>query len=254
MKVKFLGTGTSHGIPVIGCGCPVCMSDNPKNKRFRASVHARQKETDIVIDMPAEYRLRALEYGIDKVDGVLLTHAHADHTAGLDEIRRYNELSGMAMKLYTSREVFRDIQKRFYYMFEDTQAGGGKPRVDFVNVSPYVPFKIKETEILPLAVKHGCLDILSFRIGGFVYMTDVSQIPDKTFEYLDNVKVLVLDALRYKKHPTHFNLDRAIDAAVKIGAKKTYFTHMAHALEHEETEKKLPPQIRLAYDGMEVDV
>jgi len=252
MKVTLLGTGTSHGVPVIGCNCPVCLSSDPKNKRYRTSAYIQDGGVSLIIDMPAEYRLRAIEYGIDFVDAVLLTHAHADHTAGLDEVRRYNEIAGGKIPLYSTEEVNREVKQRFSYIFKDTQEGGGKPKIELINVKPFEKFSVKSTEIMPLAVKHGCLDVLSFRINDFVYMTDVSEIPEKVFEYLKGVKVLVLDALRKEEHPTHFNLNQAIEAAQRIGAEKTYFTHITHRLEHAETEKELPDNIFMGYDGMQI--
>ena len=254
MKIKFMGTGTSHGVPVVGCSCAACASHNPKNIRYRASVLIESDGRNVVIDTPAEFRLRAIEYGINRVDAVLFTHAHMDHVAGLDDIRRYNELSGKIIPVYSSTAVLEEIGERFSYMFKETQAGGGKPKVKLCSVSSFAPFSAAGIEFLPLPVMHGNVEIMAYKTGGLAYITDVSEISDKVMDALAGTDVLVLDALRIKAHPTHFNLEQAIDAALKINAKKTYFTHIAHELEHEETEKSLPNNIHLAYDGLVIEM
>lgn len=252
MKIKFLGTGTSHGVPLIGCNCETCTSDNPKNKRYRTSIFVSKNDTDIIIDTPAEFRLRAIEYKIKRVDAVLFTHAHMDHIAGLDDIRRFNEMQNCKINAFADKKNLKEIKKRFSYVFEKTQEGGGKPKIKFIEIKPYKMFRVKNFKIIPLPVMHGKLQVMGFRIDDFVYMTDVSKIPEKTYKYLKNVKVLILDALRKKEHPTHFNLKQAINEAQKIGARHTFFTHIAHSLEHNKTEKLLPQGIKLAYDGLEL--
>jgi phosphoribosyl 1,2-cyclic phosphate phosphodiesterase len=255
VKIKFIGTGTSHGVPVIGCSCAACMSTDPRDKRYRSSVFLTfDNGTNMVIDMPAEFRIRSLEYNIIRLDAVLFTHAHADHTSGLDDVRRYNELQNADIPVYGDKHTLADIKERFSYIFRDTQKGGGKPRLKPVTAEPGVAFDIKGVEVLPVPVKHGCMDIFAYRIGDFAYITDVSEIPEKSIEMLKGVKVLVLDALRPSPHPTHFSLSQAVDTAKKIGADAAYFTHMSHDLKHLETEAALPPGIRLAYDGLELNV
>jgi phosphoribosyl 1,2-cyclic phosphate phosphodiesterase len=254
MRVTFLGTGTSHGVPVAGCDCKTCKSTDPRNKRNRTSVFIEDNSANILIDTPAEFRLAALAQNITSIDAVLLTHAHADHVAGFDDIRRYNELSGNEMPVYSGRATLDEIRRRFDYIFASTQEGGGKPRASLIEIKPGRAFKVKKTEIIPLQVMHGDLEVLSFRMGKFCYMTDVSMIPEPVYGALRGLDVLVLDALRPEEHPTHFNLEQAISAAGRIGAKKTYFTHITHKLEHVETGAGLPEGIFLAYDGLKVEI
>ncbi len=252
MKVKFLGTGTSHGVPLIGCECKTCKSKDKKNIRYRTSILISEGNTDILIDTPAEFRLRAIDYKIKKIDAVIFTHAHMDHIAGFDDIRRFNEIQEKIINAYADKKNLNEIKKRFNYIWEKTQSGGGKPKVNLKEIKPFKEFKIKNIKILPFPVWHGNLIVMGFRIKNFAYITDVSKIPDKVYKYLNDLDVLVLDALRIEEHPTHFNLFKSIEETKKINAKRTFFTHIAHSLEHNETEKKLPENIKLAYDGMEV--
>ncbi len=251
MKIKFIGTGTSHGVPVIGCSCAACSSKDPRNTRYRSSVWIEDGGTSIVIDTPAEFRVRTLEYAIKNINAVLFTHAHADHAAGLDDVRVYNEIQGMDMPVYGDGATLAEIKQRYSYIFTQTQEGGGKPRLDLREALPFKEFKIKNTVIKPLKVSHGEMEILGFKINNdFAYITDCSFIPEETFDEIKNIKVLVLDALRHKPHPTHFSLGQAIDAAKKSGAAMTYFTHISHGLEHVSTEENMLQNTRIAYDGL----
>ncbi len=252
MKIIFLGTGTSHGVPVVGCKCKVCISRNSKNIRNRTSIYIEKSGTPIVIDTPAEFRIATLKYKVKKINAVLLTHCHSDHIAGLDDIRRYNEIQNEIIPVFGNEETLKEVKNRFAYIFKKTQEGGGKPKIVLKKIRPYLKFKIGVITVLPITVKHGSMDVVSYRIGNFVYMTDVSYIPPASFNYLKNVDVLVLDALRKERHPTHFNLLEAIETAKKIGAKNVYFTHISHRLEHNAIEKELPHNMKLAYDGLEI--
>ncbi|HRU39208.1 MAG TPA: MBL fold metallo-hydrolase, partial [Candidatus Goldiibacteriota bacterium] len=207
----------------------------------------------LLIDTPAEFRLASLSAGINRIDAVLLTHAHADHVAGFDDIRRYNELSGMSMPVYSSAATLYELRKRFGYIFESTQEGGGKPKVVLFEVGHGKAFECSGISVTPIRVMHGETEVMAFRAGGFAYVTDVSYIPQDSIELLRGLDVLVLDALRPEPHPTHFNLETAVRTAGLLAAKRTFFTHIAHRLKHEETEKKLPKGMFLAYDGLKVE-
>jgi phosphoribosyl 1,2-cyclic phosphate phosphodiesterase len=252
LELLFLGTGTSHGVPMIGCGCPVCTSADPRNRRTRTSAAVSDGERTILIDTSPEFRLQAIWTGLPRVDAVLFTHSHADHIFGLDDIRRFNYLQNAEIPCYGSKETLATIRRAFRYVFVATQEGGGKPNVSLNPVSG--PFEAAGTVIRPLPILHGDLAISGYRIGRLAYITDCSAIPEPTFELLRDLDVLVLPALRPTPHPTHFSLGQAVEAAQRIGARETYFVHMSHRLEHEETNRSLPVGMQLAYDGQRVEV
>lgn len=248
MLIKFLGTGTSHGIPVVGCNCKTCTSNNPKNKRMRSSILIQEKNNDILIDTSPELRLQMLANDITNIDLVLFTHAHADHIMGFDDLRVINWLKGESVPCYGNKDTMNKIRNIFDYIFDPLQVGGGIPQVTLNTIKS--EFEYNNLLITPLEVKHGKLDVLGFKIKNMAYITDCSFIPENTFKKLKNIDLLIIDALRFEEHPTHMNLKEAIEVVKKINPKKAYFTHISHEMEHKETNKKLPENMELAYDGL----
>jgi len=259
-----LGTGTSHGVPMIGCDCSICRSTDPRDKRSRPSILIQRTDPDdggsalresvrhILVDTSTDLRQQALTHDMRRVDAILFTHSHADHVLGLDEVRRFNVIQHSAIPAYGDERTLADIRQSFVYMFNGAPPpGGGIPKVDLTTVMG--PFSLGGVEILPVPVLHGRRPILGFRMGSFAYLTDCSAIPDPSWPLLEGVRTLVLDALRYKPHPTHFSVDEAIEAAARIGADRTYFTHICHDLPHETTNASLPGNVQLCYDGMKLE-
>lgn len=251
MKVTFLGTGTSQGVPVIGCECNVCKSLDYRDKRFRTSVHIEAVGVSLVIDTGPDFRMQMLRSGINKLDAIVFTHEHKDHTAGLDDIRPFNFMQQKDMPVFGKRQVIDQLKREYAYVFSDKKYPG-VPQVACVEIDEN-PFHIDGLILTPLPVLHYKLPVLGFRIGDFSYITDANHIPDSTLTLLEGSEILVLNALQKDPHISHFTLDQAIDQALKIGAKKTYFTHISHRLGlHQVVEASLPEGIFLAYDGMEL--
>lgn len=255
MRVQFLGSGTSFGVPVIGCGCPVCASPDPRDKRYRASILIESGGTSIAIDAGPEFRLQALRARITRLDALLLTHAHADHVGGLDDVRPLTR--DIVLPVYGNEATLAETRERFGYIFRETQAGGGKPRVDLRAVDG-AAVSVGELEILPIPVFHGAIPILGWRTGDFAYITDCSALPETSVALLKGVKTLVINGLRREPHSTHFSLGQAIDAARRVGARRTYLTHMNHESTHarlEEYCRELGADVGAmpAYDGLEIE-
>jgi phosphoribosyl 1,2-cyclic phosphate phosphodiesterase len=252
VELLFLGTGTSAGVPMIGCHCEVCTSKDPRDQRSRPSVVISQAGTRVLVDTTPELRLQAVANGLDMIDAVVFTHAHADHIMGLDDVRRYNALRGGPLDVWADMETHRALIQCFGYAFEapDPELKVFRPHLvrQFING----PFTIGPMRWTPIPLFHGRMPVLGYRVGGLAYCTDVSLIPEESFELLRGLDVLVLDALQHRPHTTHFSVDQAIEAATRIGAKQTLFTHIAHSLGHEATNETLPPGMRLAHDGQRV--
>lgn len=250
MKVLFLGTGTSRGVPSIACRCHVCLSSNEKNKRLRPSVLVKESGYYLLIDTSSDFRQQMLRYQVERIDAVLFTHHHVDHILGLDDIRAYTDRQG-SITLYGSAETLAEIRLTFRYAF-DSRNFPGLPRLQTQVISE--PRQFGPLCVEPLEVLHGRLPVLGYRIGDFAYLTDVSEIPERVRPRLSGLKVLVLGALRHKPHPTHLTIKQAIEQAQAIRADDTYFIHMTHEVEHEQTSASLPAQIHLSYDGLQLDL
>lgn len=251
MKVNFLGTGTSQGVPVIGCECEVCKSLDFRDKRFRTSVHVESDGVSLVIDTGPDFRMQMLRSGIKRLDAVLFTHEHKDHTAGLDDIRPFNFSQKMDMPVFASKRVLSQIQLEFSYVFSDKKYPG-VPQIEAKEITE-APFYVQELLVTPIPVLHYKLPVLGFRIGNFSYITDANFISDSSLKILEGTEVLVLNALQIEPHISHFTLDEAIQMAQKIGARQCYFTHISHRLgRHDQIDKVLPAGIALAYDGLEL--
>jgi phosphoribosyl 1,2-cyclic phosphate phosphodiesterase len=253
LKVTFLGTGTSQGVPVIGCTCEVCQSLDYRDKRLRSSIHLLINGQSLVVDTGPDFRQQMLRENIDRLDAVIFTHAHRDHTAGLDDVRAYNFLQHINMPVYGTSETLRQIKNDFAYIFGLADYPG-LPRLKLQEIGEN-PFVIQHTTILPLPVLHFKLPVYGFRIEDFSYITDANFIPDSTYEKLLGTKVLVINALQREQHISHFNLKEAIEIVRKINPEKAYFTHISHKLGlHAAVDKELPENISLAFDGLQISV
>ena len=254
MKVYFLGTGTSQGIPVIGSNHPVCLSENPNDKRLRVSVWVTWDNFSLIIDCGPDFRQQMLASKCPKIDAILFTHEHADHTAGLDDIRPFNFKQGY-IPIYAHQRVLNNLKRRFDYVFETENKYPGAPKVSPIKVVNNESFLLGGKEIIPINVLHGSLQVFGYRIESFAYLTDVKTIDNQELEKLKNLDVLVVNALREEHHNTHFNLQEALDFIALIKPKKAYLTHISYHLGfHEEVQNKLPENVNLAYDNLEINL
>jgi phosphoribosyl 1,2-cyclic phosphate phosphodiesterase len=254
LQITFLGTGTSHGVPMIGCECSTCRSEDSRDRRLRPSIFITTDDgMRLLVDAGPDLREQALTHRINAVDAIVFTHGHADHILGLDDVRRYNGLMQRPMALYGDSQTLAEIRGTFGYAFNpNPPKGGGIPQLRLFAIAG--PFCLGRQEVVPVPVMHGERPILGLRFGPFAYLTDCSAIPETSWPLLEGLDVVVLDALRARKHPTHFSLSEAVEAAARIGARRTYFTHMCHDLAHEETCRQLPDGVTLAYDGLRLTV
>lgn len=258
MRLTFLGTGTSFGVPQVGCGCDVCRSADPRDKRTRVgAVVESAAGTRLLLDTPPELRLQLLASRIDRVDAVLFTHDHADHTHGLDDIRAFSVRRDAPLPMYATAETLAALRQKFRYVFDDAMRplpGTSKPEGNAESFVHGVPFRVADLEVLPLAVPHGRVTVTAFRIGPLGYVTDAKTVPADVRDALRGTKVLVLNALFRGEHPTHLSIAEAIEVARDIGAERTYFTHLTHENFHADLEARLPAGIMPAFDGLTVRV
>ena len=254
MRITFLGTGTSQGVPVIACRCPVCTSSDLRDNRLRTSLLIEWNDFTCVIDTGPDFRQQMLRARVTRLNAVLFTHEHKDHTAGLDDVRAFNFLQKKPMDVYASPRVQEALKREFAYVFAEKKYPG-VPQLNLHNLSHEVPFALAGRTIVPIEARHYRLPVLGFRIGGLAYLTDANSIEEAEKEKLMDAEVLVLNALRREQHISHFNLDEAVELALETRAKRVYFTHISHLMGlHEETTRQLPPHIDLAYDGLVVDL
>lgn len=251
MKVTFLGTGTSQGIPIIGSNHPVCLSKNPKDKRLRVSVLVEWEAFTYVVDCGPDFRYQMLREQVSRIDGVLFTHEHSDHVLGLDDIRPFYFKQG-DIPIYAHKRVLKDLKKRFKYVFKKANRYPGAPEV-VTNRIKNKPFKLKDLEVVPVSGKHNKLQVFGFRFNDFAYLTDMKTVSDKEIKKIKNVKVLVVNALRIQEHQSHFNLDEALAFIAQVNPERAYLTHISHLLGfHDDVEKILPNNVFLAYDGLKL--
>ncbi len=249
MKVTFLGTGTSQGIPVIACKCDICQSKDPRDKRLRSSIMVEQENSTIVIDCGPDFRQQMLTHQVQKLDAILFTHEHRDHIAGLDDVRSYNHLSGSPMDIYGEKRVLNALKKEFPYIFAKEKYPG-VPSVTLHEIS-LSPFSAANIEVNPVRVFHYKLPVLGFRINDFAYITDASYIPEGEKKKLLDLKYLVINGLRNEPHISHFTLDQAVELIREVKPVKGFITHISHLLGfHEEVQKELPSSIHLAHDNL----
>jgi phosphoribosyl 1,2-cyclic phosphate phosphodiesterase len=252
MRVVFLGTSTSYGVPVIGCHCPTCTSADPRNKRTRASAWVETDEgAHLLLDSGPEMRLQLLREGITQVDAVLYTHLHADHTAGIDDLKSFNARLGGILPCFGDAETGSSLRQRFAYAFAGTPWIGLIPHIGYTNVDRD-PFYVGRTCVQPIPMRHGNIRSTGYRVGNFAYLTDTSGVPSSSRALLAGLDVLVIDALRWEPHPTHLSVPEALELAAELRPGHTYLTHVGHTLEHGATNERIGPDVEVAYDGLQL--
>jgi len=252
MRLTFLGTGTSTGVPTLGCHCAVCRSSDPHDQRTRPSLLLEYDGRVVVIDTSPDFRQQALRQELRRLDAVVFTHDHADHILGLDDVRVFYFRQKVPIPIYADERTMASIRRVYKYIFDQDYPYGGLAKLD-----PHLidgPFELWGAELVPLPIFHGDLPVLGFRFGRCAYLTDFSSIPDPTLPLLEGLDVLILDALRHKPHPSHSTVEQSLAWVDRLKPERAFFTHIAHELSHEATNATLPPQVRLAYDGLSLDV
>lgn len=252
MLIKVLGCATSTGVPIVGCNCEVCTSKNKKNKRTRSSVLVQVRNKNILIDSSTDLRMQALNNNFTKIDAVLYTHSHADHTHGIDDLRVFNFINKTEISCYSNEQTIKNIRNNFSYIFDSNQTTGSRPKLIFKSVSD--KFRFEGIEITPVEINHSSWLIYGYKIGSFAYLTDCSGIPEYSMEKLKDLDLLIIGALRYTPHPAHLSIDQAVEMAGELNPKRTVFTHMGHEVEYESLNDYLPDNIEPAYDGLEIEL
>ncbi len=253
LEILFLGTGTSHGVPMIGCDCEVCRSADPRNQRTRSSILIRADDLNVLVDTAPELRLQAVRERLDRVDAVLFTHDHADHLHGIDDLRAFCQKHQMLIPLHGESRTLQTICRRWPYMFQDHEFRLRHLNVARLTTRPVEgPFRIGELDIVPVPLLHGKEPILGYRIGNFAYLTDCSEIPESSIHLLRGLDTLVIDGLRPRPHLTHFSLGQACLAVARLRPRQAFLTHLTHNVDHAAVDAALPPGVRLAYDGLRI--
>lgn len=253
MKITFLGTGTSQGIPIIGSKHPVCLSEDSKDKRLRVSVLVEWDSYTYVVDCGPDFRQQMLRAGCEKIDGIIFTHEHSDHVLGFDDIRPFYFRQG-DIPIYAHKRVLKALKKRFDYVFKTKNKYPGAPTV-ITNRIKNKPFNLRTLTVVPIKGKHHELQVFGFKFGDFAYLTDMKTVKDKEIDKIKNVKILVVNALRIEPHQSHFNLEEALNFIKKVNPETAYLTHISHLLGfHKEVEKSLPKNVFLAYDGLQINI
>lgn len=257
MRLLFLGTGTSFGVPMLGCGCAVCRSPDPRDKRTRVgAVVETNAGTRLLIDTPPELRLQLIAAGIDRVDAVLYTHDHADHTHGIDDLRAFTVRRDGPLPIYGSAETLESLRHKFEYIFDSRRpvAGTSKPEGRAHVIEASVPFTVGDVEVLPIPIPHGPMSVFAYRIGPLGYVTDAKSVPSASLEQLRGVRVLVINALFRTEHPTHLSIPESLRVAADVGAERTYLVHLTHDNFHADLEAELPRGVAPAFDGLTVRI
>ena len=255
-RLVFLGSGTSTGVPMIGCDCPVCTSDDPRNQRTRPSVLMKFPRGNLLIDTTPEMRIQLIRERVRQVHAIAYTHHHVDHLFGLDDARIFPKYVGGSIPIYCEAETEENIRRIFSFAFDERLGGlpaGFVPKIHFERIGPGVAFEVLGQRVLPIRLEHGRFSVLGFRVGNLAYCTDVNRIPEASWPLLEGLDTLILDALRHEPHPTHFSLNEALAIVEQLRPGRTYLTHLSHSFNHGPTETTLPPKVALAYDGLTLD-